>query len=725
MSELFNLSHVFSESSIVSDIVKQYSRTTFLSEAVSVVREHGDTEFSALNDLYSTILEAESKAAENAKFADYFKEYKRIVEQYIFKARELASKFSINIETFADANKDILDVPENPNILATSTYTGVEYDNLLNSEVPNIDPYKVFKKEFAFIGKLLQDLGPETNEETKARVIATVCNNLSKDINDGWLDKIIEKIADCDDCDKDGFAKTMYNKFVKEPSKEMQIDVGLIKQSKLAIMNYTSYIDVIEKSTDAFCDGIQKVADEVGSMFYRNKDHKLPVKTDVDGVEDRTYHLGDYSFNQVNMFISTKISQMNEICNLYLIALSIKMDCIVKYLHQCKDIINTAAAGVDSTPNNQIDPGDNDTDDDGLADNGDENVNDADDDDIGEDNDDNIESDPAPSDDDDTVVQDNSESEIEQECYLFEANLLQKERYTQYYALMEAYIMEEGEENNQQATAKKKSLRAIVDNIIAQVKKMVQQFVNKFTTEHGPEIKYIENNRDRILKAVIPAEWTIQNIDVAPLLQLQIADFNEADAGILGDKTKYIQEKYKNIIGQVEGDKASAKDLIMAKVYDSEEKPYDDSKRKEGLDYITKTYKVALDNIKKAETKLDSAAKKANVIINKAQQESAIFDEEATMAMYFMEDTKEISQEDQDKNKEKNPESAKEASKNEALKNYFMINSDIIVAVMNILEQAFKKHFDFLSALAKLNGAQPFVKKNDENENKEQPTNAD
>ena len=61
----------------------------------------------------------------------------------------------------------------------------------------------------------------------------------------------------------------------------------------------------------------------------------------------------------------------------------------------------------------------------------------------------------------------------------------------------------------------------------------------------APEIAYIEKNRDRIQKAVIPSKWTMQKIDVAPLLQLQIADFNEADAGLLGDRTKYIQEKYK------------------------------------------------------------------------------------------------------------------------------------------------------------------------------------
>lgn len=721
MSELFNLSHVFSESTMVSDLLTKYTRRTFLSEAVSILRDHDKSVYESLNTLYSALQEAESKAGENSKFADYFREYKKIVEQYIFKAREMASEFAINVETFADANKDILDIPDNANILAAPSYTGVEYTNLLNQEVPNIDPYKAFKKEFAFIGKLLQDLGPDVKEETKAQVIATVCNNLSKDINDGWLDKVVEKISDCDDCDKDGFARTMYNRFVKTPNKEMQVDVGLVKQSKLAIMNYTSYVTVIEKATNDFCDGMNKVADEIGAMFYRNKDHKLPIKTDVDGVEDRTYRLGDYSMNQVNIFISTKISQTNEICNLYLIALSIKMDCIIKFLQQCKDIIDTACAGIDATPNNKVDPGDPDDDNDGTPEDTDDTVTD---DDSVEDPDGVEFDDKSGSEDNDSVVQDNDapeESEIEQECYLFEANVFSKERYINYYSLLESYMTEA--DGDAQDAAKKKSLGAIVDNLIAQVSNLVKRFVESFTTKHGPEIAYIEKNKDRIQKAVIPSKWTIQKIDVAPLLQLQIADFNEADAGLLGDRTKYIQEKYKNVVGNVEGENPSPKDMIMAKVYSDKEESYTDGDRKAGLDYITKSYKVALNNMQAAEKKLKAASNKAKTIINKVQ-ESSIMDEEATMAMYFSEDATETSQEDKDSNDQKNPGTAQEASKQEAVKNYFTINSSVIAAVMSILEQAFTKNFKFLHELAKLNGAQPYQSKdNNDNQNKEQQGN--
>lgn len=718
MSELFNLSHVFSESTMVSDLITQYTRRTFLSEAVSILREQDKANFESLTTLYSALQEAESKAAENSKFADYFREYKKIVEQYIFKARELVSQFAINVETFADANKDILDVPDNANILAAPTYTGVEYTNLLSADVPDIEPYKAFKKEFAFIGQLLQDLGSDVKEETKAQVIATVCNNLAKDINDGWLDKVVEKIADCDHCDKDGFARTMYNKFVKTPNKEMQVDVGLVKQSKLAIMNYTSYIQVIDKATNDFCDGMQKVCDEIGSMFYRNKDHKLPIKTDVDGVEDRTYRLGDYSMNQVNIFISTKISQTNEICNLYLIALSIKMDCIIKYLQQCKDIINTACAGIDNTPNNEVDPGDPDDDNDGTPE-------DSDDVGVEPDEPDDIEPDDKDmADPDDTVVQDNSDSEIEQECYLFEANIFGKERYINYYALQEAYLAEDGEGDAAQTAAKKKSLSAIVQNLIAQVGQLVQKFISNFTSKYSAQITYIEKNKDRIQKAVIPQGWTIQRIDIKPLLNVQVPDFNEADISLLADKEKYLQAKYGAILGPVEGENTSVKDRIMAKVYSKNEEKYADADRNDGLNYVTNTYKTAMTNIQNAKKKVDAAGNKAKSIINKMGigESSGVLDEEATMRMYFSEDGTDTTDEDKQKNAAKNPETAKEASTQEAVRAYFTINSSVITALMNIYDQAMNKHIAFLSKLAQLNGAQP-MKQSDDNQNKEQQGN--
>lgn len=680
MSNLFNFTRILTEN-CSPELINTFNKQTFLSCGLNVLRESDSDMLDITRCLYTSILESDSKPEENKKFAEFFKEYKKVTANYILKAQELASQFTINIENFADANKDILDIPDNANIMDTQTYKGVQYDNLLNDDVPEIEPYKVFKKEFAFIGKLFQDLGPIGTEEEKAQIIATVCNNLSSEISDGWLDKCIEKLTGCEKCTRDSFAKTIYGRFVKNPSCDMEVDIGCVKQAKLDIMNYINYINVINKSVTEFCDGLEKVADEVGSMFFRNQDNKLPIKTDEDGVEDKTYRMNSYSFNQMNIFISTKISQINEICNLYLIAISIKMDCIIKYLLQCKDIINTAAAGVDNTPNNEIDPGDNDDDNNNVVD--------------------------SDNDEDKTVIEkDESEQEIEQEFYLFEAELFQKTRSIENMIMKQSlleFIKEDVAGGNTAANIneKKKSVQAIIQNIAQQITNMVQKFVSSFTKNYEYQINFIQKNKEKIMSAKIPDTWTIQKIDIKVLDQFNLVPFSEGDAELLKDKGKYLSQKYGSILAPSDGNE-SAKDRLMKKIYQENESKYTNTDRNEGFTFVTAGYKKAIANLEKARNSLDKSVTSTKNIVAK---ENSL---ENTMLTYFYEDTSDVK------------DVEKEDSKSDSVKQYFSISSEVIVAVMNAYNMAMKKHIVFLQKLAQIKGAKLEPNPNKETDNNSQ-----
>lgn len=698
MSNLFNFTRILTEN-CSPELVNTFNKQTFLSSGLNVLREADSDILDITRCLYTSVLEADSKPEENKKFAEFFKEYKKAITNYILKAQELASQFTINVENFADANKDILDIPDNANIMDTQTYKGVQYDNLLNDDVPEIEPYKIFKKEFAFIGKLFQDLGPIGTEEEKAQIIATVCNNLSSEISDGWLDKCIEKLTGCEKCTRDSFAKTIYGRFVKNPSCDMEVDIGCVKQAKLDIMNYINYINVINKSVTEFCDGLEKVADEVGSMFFRNQDNKLPIKTDEDGVEDKTYRMNSYSFNQMNIFISTKISQINEICNLYIIAISIKMDCIVKYLLQCKDIINTAAAGVDNTPNNEIDPGDNDDDN--------NNVVDSDDMDDPELQDFYVDDEPdSDNDEDKTVIEkDESEQEIEQEFYLFEAELFQKTRSIENMIMKQSLlesIKEDVAGGNTAANIneKKKSVQAIIQNIAQQITNMVQKFVSSFTKNYEYQINFIQKNKEKIMSAKIPDTWTIQKIDIKVLDQFNLVPFSEGDAELLKDKGKYLSQKYGSILAPSDGNE-SAKDRLMKKIYQENESKYTNTDRNEGFTFVTAGYKKAIANLEKARNSLDKSVTSTKNIVAK---ENSL---ENTMLTYFYEDTSDVK------------DVEKEDSKSDSVKQYFSISSEVIVAVMNAYNMAMKKHIVFLQKLAQIKGA-----KLEPNPNKEADNNS-
>lgn len=686
MSNLFKLSRVLVENHS-HDIIKTLSFHTYLGESLDILRNMDEQVFTETSKLYSSVLEADSKKTENIKFAEFFKEYQSIINNYILKIQAMASEFAINVETFADANKDILDDNSNANIVSTITYKGAKYSNLLDSEVPDIEPYKVFKKEFAFIGKLMQDLGPIGSEDQKAQIIATVCNNLTKEINDGWLDKIIEKITGSDDCKREDIARVIYKIFVPEPSIDMPIDIGLVKQSKLDIANYRGYIDSISKSVIRFTDELSKIASEVGSMFFRNQDHKLPIKTDIDGVEDKTYRLNDYSFNQMNMFISTKITQISELCNLYMIAIGIKMDCIIKYLQQCKDIIDTAAHGIDNTPNtNGVDPGDDDINNDG-----------------------NPESDYIPEEDDDFIqdfntsnntstdnsIQDNSDTELEQECYLFEAIIYEKERavnrYSQKKAVYESLINEADAQTVKNTIQDKVNNAGIfIDSIINQIKKLMQKMKDALTKNYAPIIKVVTNKANDIKNTEIPKDWTIDEIKDDDLAEVTLANFDVNDIDLMSDKKKYYAEKYPAIIKNVNDNTNSVKDMILTTIKGQDGVTYDSNKLAYSVDFITTRYKNISDNISKMASKLQTQKTAAQRTVQNA---STVMDLNSTMRTYFEADNAEVPKDQQ-----------KATNKADAGKTYFRLNSELITALMNINSMLMKKHLNFVSKIANIAG---------------------
>ena len=709
MSNLFNVSRMLESYS--PDIIKTLPLVTYLSESLNILRSTDEQVFEETSKLYSSVLEADSRKAENVKFAEFFKEYQSIINDYIIKIQGLASEFSINVETFADANKDILDDNSGAaNIVSTVTYKGAKYAHLLDPEVPDIEPYKAFKKEFAFIGKLMQDLGPIGSEDQKAQIIATVCNNLTKEINDGWLEKIVEKITDCDDCGKEGYAKAIYKTFVPEPSVDMSIDIGLVKQSKLDISNYRGYIDSISKSVDQFTDGLSKIASEVGSMFFRNQDHKLPIKTDVDGIEDKTYRLNDYSFNQMNMFISTKISQISELCNLYMVAIGIKMDCIMKYLQQCKDIIDTASHGMDNTPNTDgVDPGDEDINNDGTpeSDNTDYDIPEKYDDDI---QDFDIDSDDDSSDEEKDIVQDNSESEVEQECYLFEALMYEKERainrYAQQKSVYDALINESTDIAIQEAIEDKaKSVGSFIDSIVNQVKKLIQSMKDSLTKNYTPVIESVKKNAEKIKTAKIPKGWTIDVIDDGPLASVTLANFDVNDIPDMTDKRKYYIKKYSFLKeSKIDQNATSAKDMILSSIKGQESATYNSKSLEDSIKFITDRYGNIASKIETMANILQSQKNTAERAASTNESTSSL---ESTMKMYFEADEAEVPKDQQ-----------KATNKTDAAKSYFRLNSEMITALMNINSMLMKKHLNFVSKAANMAGvsiANPSLGKNNDN----------
>lgn len=713
-SKLFNFSTLLTENTF--NLVKLVKEKNYLSEALNIISSMDEGVQISTKSLYSMLLEAESKKEENACFGKFYAEYKTELMKYKNKMNELASQFCVNLETFADANKDILEkcccCPEG------TTFQGAIFTNLLSDDIPNIDPYKAFKKEWAFLGRLFQDLDPTASDEEKTKIIATVYNSLSKEINEGWLDKCVEKISGNDECKRDAFAKVIYDSFVSGGIAEITLDTSTIEQSKLALKNYTNYVDCIAKSADDFCNGIDKIACEIGSMMFRNADKKFVVNTDEEGVADATYRMSDYSMNQINLFLTTKLSQIRELVNLYTVALSIKMDCIYKYFKQCVAMINASCCPVELPDQSQPDvsdtdfieddedlelPTDNSNDDElpttGVSSNTIEDEKEQIQSKLIDDEVDDTENDTPVSDEDsgdesieeeDPLDQPQEESyisDMEKELYLFEADLFLMKRYGEYTKINESYIQETGETPSAKQEPESKPETQVSNgtgSISQKINTLISKINDSYTNTFASQIKFISDNKKIIMGCEVPSNWTIQKYDINLLSSLKVAAYDSKDADLLKDTSKYLDAKYNKFVGEGKSSDGNSiiTDRITAKIYDETEQKYGDAERNDGYDFIVTGYKKGIEEF---EDQLKSLEKKPVPAKTKDEKKAT---KESTMQMYFSEDA---------------TGDKEEVATNASYDDYFLINSRVLTVCMNIYIKNFKKQYAFLKKLYDIN----------------------
>ena len=638
MSKILNLSSIFRESSI--DLVAIQRDSIYLNEAVESCR----CVFSEYNanraDLFKTLSEASSVDEENNSFGEFFGKYKSVINKYILKLNTLVGQFSINMENLVDANKKLID---NATDIKTIPNTPVKlkvYTNLLSDEIPNINPKKAFKKEIAMLGKLLQDLDPKYGDKERAVIIATIYNSLMNEINDGWLYKVIQKIVDNDSVSPDNFAHMMYSTFCVT-SEDFTITSDFVQQAKLTLSCSDKYIYHIRDCATKFVDGINDIADDVHAMLFRNKDCKVDIKTDDDGVADATYRVGQYGINQMNKFMVAKISQINELCNLYITALSIKMDCIYSYFKQLVSVLDMCT---------------------GCA----------------------VE---------EECEYESTMDQLQNDMYLYEADMFVIERQVNDIMLRRDYLTEA---DDSQATTR--SLNATLDRLTD----VFAKFRDSITQTFNAQIKFVSDHKKEIFDAEIPDDWTIQLYDTDSLKTFKIADYDEKHNKLLSNDQKYISEVYsKYVTPEKEGSTINSR--FVDKVYSGKEEKYGDAERKDGYDFCVYEYKKACKQLDAEQERIATISKSIIGKAKTVSKEAAFMEEYFTEdSMGSSSEPKKSSTTKKDTEPETKSEDIKQLDKANIARQYADINSRVVVAVANIYIKNFKKHFAFLKKLTEL-----------------------
>lgn len=689
---------------------------------------------------FKSILEAETKSAENQQFCVYFKEFKSIIDNFISKIDQMAGKAIINIDNIADANKDLI---ENDLVLSNFSSFGMEvydYHNLTDKEVPKFKAKKFFKKDFDHIGTLMQDLGPIASDEAKLKIIASVYNSLKKDMEEDFLEKCAEKMLD-DDYDKKKSMPAQVNRLFKDEKHEKTIEKEDVQEAKAVLMNIPVYVEVIRCMAEQLTSDFSEIANSLGDMIFRNKSCTLKIDTETDGVKNKEYELNTYSMNQFNIFMKTKSVQVSQICNMYMVAFSIKLDNIVEFINQNREMLSMAQESSSIKTSKYDDDGiEGPEEDDSIEDASEEDIyNDDSNPDEGEDED-ILSSDESEEDDDEEDIDDEEEDEdpaeseypqdesshieffkendeLHLESYYFEYELFnleklfeQEELKMQFDALLEADGETATQKIGRMADANSTKAVDIWRTIVEKITQLFEKFNDIFVKHTSARIKYLKNHANEIKANDFANDATIKPYFVDRLDDLEVKDLNyQSMKDDLISKEKFIEKYYRNI----KADKDTSFSQAIKKYISPEDvAPIKTIGRDKMLQYCTTSFTPLVNQIRQDKNAIDKAQQNAKRIAesmakemqtqNNNQQETK--NESVTYTaddLYF----------DEAFNPGSNGNNGQAGSIKKQLMVYFSVSSQVLSNKMSLANSAFNEYYRALFSLTTNKGDAPKTKK--------------
>lgn len=337
---LFDINTLLKENTLIDElVVKPYSKETFMFQAIDSLRKFNESNILYNKEFYKSLNEATSKEEENKVFGDFYNKYNSILDKYINEVCTMIDRFSINLDNLADANNKLANDQEVLSCDKEFTYTIRKYKNLTASKYPRFNALEIYQKEFDYIGQMMEDLGPIATDIAKLEVLATVTNGFCNKMKNKWLEKCIEEITGEDDCeDLTCYAKILNDIFM-DKEEDIVVNRGTIYAMREEITGYEKYKDAVLSIGDKLITDFTYMSNNIGSLFYRNKDKVLSIRSDNKDVANRDYQLNTYGMNQLDIFMKSKANQVAQMCSLYVIALSVMMDSIISHITQCGDLL--------------------------------------------------------------------------------------------------------------------------------------------------------------------------------------------------------------------------------------------------------------------------------------------------------------------------------------------------------------------------------------------------
>ena len=711
MSNIFNLANAFKESSIRE--IPAIASENYMLSAIEDLEKANHAINERTKDLYDCISEAESKDEENEIFASYFEDISSRVGKIIKSINETTARFIINIDNIADANRDIL---ENSSILTDCNdfqFSKYTFKNINNPEFPKMDPVKNYKKEFDIIGQMLQELGPAATNQAKLKVIATVYNSLSSTMKNDWVRKCVDDILGATIADNTNFADALFSQFRDKDPVETTIDKGTLYKIKVAMEDRQALIGSISETSDKLVADLQYILDDFSMMVTGTKLNKIIIDTKTDGIRNTSYKTDDYTSNQLCIFLKAKIDQIVRMCNLYYIALSIKLDATVDYFNQCKEILSVASMNCDSQTETTDSSDDSEPDYEyPELDSDDEDEDDDSDDDEDEDDD---------SDDEnriDTTATNENCQHILDEIRSFNYQIFELGMVYEHYDLIDhvSSLITEADDNDNSGTDNtnnddkkpgfvQKTVQKIWKVIINKLAELFNKFKNNALqlingNDQKKKIQFIKDN-EKLIDKQVKSHKNEDGSIVAPKINFSALD-TLAIPDVLSDVSK-MKTVYSDASAFIAKDPTLSKfkptkdgesvaDIIKGKVLDYDNGYKDtaemDSVKKDYKEFVLTGLSKYTDVVSAMTKKIESAEKTVDSL--SAKNESAMLGDASEYFAEFSAQGSDNSSGDGETKKD-------DPNVDNLAKVYFKVCADVVSASMSVIMTVFNECYSFLA----------------------------
>lgn len=341
MSGIFSL---IKESSIPSDIFSNtYSKERYVESSIQMLESvNGEVEKKTIA-LYEAIAVAEDAKSENESIKSFIAQIRNQLNDISTEIDYLNSKFAISLSNHCDSIKYQMDkykISPEPSARYTDDYTTFTKKNMLSSITPRMRPHIVFEREFNFIAQLMQDLPITASNKDKLNVVATVCSKFNNIMNNDLRSNLYAELFGDKEASDVSF-NTYISSLFKGETHQREITIDDYTDAVECISNCSDFIESINETVSDLQNDLNKILVDLNNILFCAEKNKFKVDTKEDGIRNTIYSVDVYTSNKIMWLAQEKVNQIVKIFNKYILALSIKMDCIMHYVEQSSDIINS------------------------------------------------------------------------------------------------------------------------------------------------------------------------------------------------------------------------------------------------------------------------------------------------------------------------------------------------------------------------------------------------